>query len=96
LTEQFVSQQLRSIFDFPVYYWSAERSTAEVDFLIQQEGRVIPVEVKAEENLQAKSLKVFSEKFTPEISVRISMSDYRKEKSLTNLPLYAISLLGNL
>jgi predicted AAA+ superfamily ATPase len=96
LTEQFVSQQLRSIFDIPVYYWSAERSTAEVDFLIQQDGRVIPVEVKAEENLQAKSLKVFSEKFTPEISVRISMSDYRKEKSLTNLPLYAISLLGNL
>jgi predicted AAA+ superfamily ATPase len=94
LTEQFVSQQLRSIFDFPVYYWSAERSTTEVDFLVQQDGRVIPVEVKAEENLQAKSLKAFWEKFRPEISLRISMSDFRKQDWLINLPLYAISVLG--
>jgi uncharacterized protein len=93
LTEQYVFQQLRSTFDFPTYYWSAERSTAEVDFLIQCDGRFIPVEVKAEENLQAKSLKVFSEKFNPYISVRISMSDYRKEKWLANLPLYAVSIL---
>ena len=96
LTEQYVFQQLKSTYDFPVYYWSAERSTAEVDFLIQHEGTFIPVEVKAEENLQAKSLKVFAEKFKPEISVRISMSDYRKEKWLTNLPLYAVSLLKSI
>jgi predicted AAA+ superfamily ATPase len=93
LTEQFVFQQLNSTDEYVIYYWSAERSTSEIDFLLQFNGRVIPVEVKAEENLQAKSLKVFMEKFSPEISVRTSMSDFRKQNRLTNLPLYAISEL---
>jgi predicted AAA+ superfamily ATPase len=61
LTEQFVFQQLNSTDEYVIYYWSAERSTSEIDFLLQFNGRVIPVEVKAEENLQAKSLKVFME-----------------------------------
>ena len=51
---------------------------------------IIPIEVKAEENLQAKSLKVFSEKYKPEYAIRTSMSDYRQEDWLINLPLYAI------
>jgi predicted AAA+ superfamily ATPase len=93
LTEQYVFQQLAGIYDFPIYYWSAARSTAEIDFLIQIDGKFIPVEVKAEENLQAKSLKVFTEKFNPPVSLRISMSDFRKENWLTNLPLYALSLI---
>jgi predicted AAA+ superfamily ATPase len=92
-TEQYVFQQLRSCEKFPVFYWSAERSTSEVDFLIQHEGSFIPLEVKAEENLQAKSLKVFRDKFNPKISIRLSMSDYRKQDWLINLPLYAISIL---
>ena len=53
-------------------------------------------EVKAEENLQAKSLKSFCQKYAPETAIRISMSDYRKEDWLTNLPLYAISEIANL
>lgn len=93
LTEQYVLQQLISNPDIVIYYWSAERSTAEIDFLIQIAGKVIPIEVKAEENLQAKSLKTFCEKFLPEIAIRTSMSDFRKENWLTNLPLYAISEL---
>ena len=93
LTEQFVFQQLNSTDEYVIYYWAAERSTSEIDFLLQFNGRVIPVEVKAEENLQAKSLKVFMEKFSPEISIRTSMSDFRKQNRLTNLPLYAISEL---
>jgi predicted AAA+ superfamily ATPase len=93
LTEQYVFQQLNSCTDFVTYYWSAERSTAEVDFVIQHKNRFFPVEVKAEENLQSKSLKVFREKFNPEQSVRFSMSDFRKQDQLTNLPLYAIYLL---
>ena len=93
LTEQFVFQQLNSTDEYVIYYWAAERSTSEIDFLLQFNGRVIPVEVKAEENLQAKSLKVFMEKYGPEISVRTSMSDFRKQNRLTNLPLYAISEL---
>ena len=95
LTEQYVLQQLVSEKEFNVYYWSAEKSTAEIDFIIQHNGKVIPVEVKAEENLQAKSLKVFCQKYNPVIAVRSSMSDYKKEDWLINLPLYAISEIGN-
>ena len=69
LTEQYVFQQLNSTNEFVIYYWSGERSTSEIDLLIQHMGIYIPVEVKAEENLQAKSLKVFREKFNPEFSV---------------------------
>lgn len=96
LTEQYVFQQLAASGKFVIYYWSAERSTAEVDFVIQHENHIIPVEVKAEENLQAKSLKVFREKFKPGFAVRTSMSDFRRQDQFVNLPLYAISLLGNL
>jgi predicted AAA+ superfamily ATPase len=91
LTEQYVLQQLLSINDMIVFYWSAEKSSSEIDFVLQHSGRVIPVEVKAEENLQAKSLKSFFQKFSPSISIRTSMSDYREDGWLTNVPLYAIS-----
>lgn len=96
LTEQYVMQQLNSFDEYIIYYWSAERSTAEVDFVLQFKNLIIPVEVKAEENLQAKSLKVYREKFNPEVTIRSSMSDYRKEDWLINLPLYAISELRHL
>ena len=91
LTEQFVFQQLVSAENYAIFYWSAERSTAEVDFVIQYKGMAIPIEVKAEENLQAKSLKVYHEKFSPPLSLRVSMSGFRAQNWLTNLPLYAIS-----
>ncbi|MCD4769473.1 MAG: ATP-binding protein [Bacteroidales bacterium] len=90
LTEQYVFQQLKSTDEYVINYWSADRSTAEVDFVIQYEGLVIPIEVKAEENLQAKSLKTYTEKFNPVIAVRISMSDFREQDWLTNIPLYGI------
>lgn len=96
LTEQYVLQQLSTISDLVIYYWTAERSTAEIDFLVQYSGQVIPIEVKAEENLQAKSLKAFCQKYSPKKAIRTSMSDYRKEDWLTNLPLYAISELTGL
>lgn len=93
LTEQYVFQQLNSTNEYVIYYWSAERSTAEIDFLLQFNGTIVPLEVKAEENLQAKSLKVFLEKYNPKVSLRTSMSDFRKQDWLVNLPLYAISEL---
>ncbi len=93
LTEQFVLQQLKTTKEITIYYWSAENATAEIDFLVQQDGKVIPIEVKAEENLQAKSLRNFVNKYHPAIAIRTSMSDFRKEEWLTNLPLYAISEL---
>jgi uncharacterized protein len=96
LTEQYVLQQLISINDLVVNYWSAERSSAEIDFLVQHSGNVIPLEVKAEENLQAKSLKSFCQKYSPTLAIRTSMSDYREEEWMTNLPLYAISEITQL
>ncbi len=94
LTEQYVLQQLNSTNEYVIYYWSAERSASEVDFIVQYKDLVIPIEVKAEENLQAKSLKVYVEKFKPKVSIRTSMSDFRKQDWLLNLPLYTISELS--
>lgn len=96
LTEQFVLQQLKPKKDLAIYYWSAEKSKSEIDFLIQHSGDVIPVEVKSEENLQAKSLKTYCQKYSPQLAIRTSMSDFRKEDWMTNLPLYAISKITEL
>lgn len=93
LTEQFVLQQLNSMPDVPCFYWSAEKANAEIDFVIQYAGQVVPIEVKAAENLQAKSLKSFKQRYPESVAVRTSMSDYREEVWLTNIPLYAINSL---
>ena len=90
LTEQYVLQQLKTIKGLNIYYWTAERGTAEVDFVIDNGSDVLPVEVKAEVNLQAKSLKVYREKFRPKLSIRTSMADYKEEDWLMNLPLWAV------
>ena len=73
-----------------IYYFRKFKSTQEVDFLVQTNHRIIPIEVKAEVNLRAKSLKTYNERFSPDVSIRTSMSDYKKEDWLINLPLYAI------
>ncbi len=90
LTEQYVLQQLKTVPSLSIYYWSAENSRGEIDFLLQNEEQIVPVEVKAEENLQSKSLRVFVER-NPELhGVRFSMSPYRSQTWLTNYPLYAV------
>lgn len=96
LTEQYVLQQLVAQKEGTAYYWSPENARAEIDFLLQIAGRIVPVEVKAEENLQAKSLKVYCQKYKPELAIRTSMSDFRREEWMTNLPLYAIHELFRL
>lgn len=96
LTEQYVFQQVITIPDIAIYYWSAEKSSAEIDFLIQLNGNVIPIEVKASENLQAKSLKVFSQRYEMKNAIRTSMSEFRKEDWMSNLPLYAINEIGSI
>lgn len=93
LTEQYVLQQLKTLRGLDVYYWSAERSSAEVDFLVSDGREVVPVEVKAEVNLRAKSLKAFHDKYGPRLSVRTSMAGYKREEWLLNLPLWAIGTL---
>ena len=95
-TEQFVLTELKSNKDIPIFYWSAEKATAEIDFLIQLGTSVIPIEVKASENLQAKSLKTFIEKYKTTKNVRTSMSNYRKEEKLINIPLYSIGNIEKL
>ena len=95
LTEQYICQQLYADLDAIPYYWSAESSSGEVDFVLQHSGQVIPLEVKAEENLNAKSLKSFVNTYQLAYGVRTSMSDYREQEKLLNLPLYAISQLWN-
>ncbi len=90
LTEQYVCQQLKTIEDLDIYYYTNDRGSCEVDFIVDTGKQIIPLEVKAEINLRAKSLKTYQEKFSPEISIRTSMSDYKKEEWLVNLPLYAI------
>jgi uncharacterized protein len=96
LTEQYVLQQLLVQKDLVIYYWSAENGRAEVDFLVQFSGQIVPIEVKAEENLKSKSLRVYHEKYNPTTLIRTSMSDFRKEKWMINLPLYAIAQLQSL
>lgn len=96
LTEQYVCQQLKTIDDLSVYYYTNDRGSCEIDFIVDTGGRIIPVEVKAEANLRAKSLKTYREKFAPEISIRTSMANYKKEDWLINLPLYAIDQIAKL
>ena len=90
LTEQYVLCQLKQCTDLNVFYWTADTGTAEIDFITQIRGNNVPIEVKANENLQAKSLKTFVQKYNTEINVRTSMSNYRKEDWLINVPLYSI------
>ncbi len=96
LTEQYVHQQLASSEAYSVWYWSAERAPAEVDFLLQYKNIIVPVEVKAEENLHSKSLRSFRDRYNPPVSLRTSMSDYRREEWLVNIPLYALSEAGGI
>lgn len=90
LTEQYVMQQLAVNQDLGIYYYTNDRNSCEVDFIVDNGDIIIPLEVKAEINLKAKSLKTYREKFKPEVSIRSSMADYSEEIGLINLPLYAI------
>lgn len=94
LTEQYILQQLKTIKGLETYYWTNDRGSAEIDFVVDNGSIIIPIEVKAEANLKAKSLKTYHEKFQPKLSIRTSMADYKKEDWLLNLPLYAIKEVG--
>lgn len=94
LTEQYVLQQMIAELGVEPYYYTTANSTGEIDFMLQAPGSVIPVEVKAEENLRAKSLRAFCEKYHPKHAVRTSMSDFREQDWMTNIPLYNIDRIG--
>ena len=103
LAEQYVQQQLRAACGISPYYWATANSQTEIDFLVQLRMDIVPVEVKAETNLQAKSLKAFCRKFRSPHAVRVSMAPWQEQEMpldengasccLVNLPLYAVHLL---
>lgn len=96
LTEQYVCQQLKTIDDMSIYYYTNDRGSCEIDFIVDTGVLIVPLEVKAEVNLRAKSLKTYQEKFKPKLSIRSSMTDYKQDDWLINLPLYAIEEIKNI
>lgn len=96
LTEQFVLQQLQLMEETEIHYWSPDTGIAEVDFVIQSANQIVPIEVKAELNLRAKSLAEFIKRYAPSLVIRTSMAPYAKGEKVLDLPLYAISLLSDL
>lgn len=95
VTEQYVLQQIISCTDFKPFYYSSPNSSGKIDFIIQIKDQIVPIEVKSAENLQAKSLKAFHQKYNNIYSVRTSLSDFRIDDWLTNIPLYAIFLIND-
>ncbi len=83
-------QQLISCYSIQPYYWSSEKGPGEIDFVFQWDMNIIPVEVKTEENLKVKILKAYCDKYNPKYAVRTSMSNYRTEEWMRNVPLYGI------
>ena len=86
IAEQYVLQQLKPKEDIPIFYWTNSSSTAEIDFVIQIENFVVPIEVKATTNLQAKSLKTYMQKYKPNLAIRTSLADYKEIDNLKDLP----------
>lgn len=96
--EQYVLQQLKTVPNLPIYYWSNERSQAEIDYIVQYKDKIIPIEVKATTNLKAKSLNNFIKENRPKMAIRTSLADYKlNDNSLYDVPLYAVqSFVSNL
>lgn len=90
LTEQYVAQELHAA-GYPLYYFATARSTGEIDFMLQGDLDCVPIEVKAEQNLRARSLRAFCDKYKPGMAIRSSMSNYKQEDWLTNVPLYMLA-----
>lgn len=93
LTENYAAQQLVATPGMAPSYWANSSGTAEVDFVAACAGEVIPIEVKAERNLKAKSLKVYRSQYQPAVSIRTSLTPYNVDDGLIDLPLYAIEQL---
>jgi len=95
LTEQYVLQQLISDLNLHAFYYTAAHNMGEIEFVVQRAQDVIPIEVKAAENLKSQSLVAYCKKYTPKYAIRTSMSGFRKQSWMMNIPLYAIALLDS-
>lgn len=89
-SEQYVMQELRLEKERYIAYWTNDKSTTEVDFIIQNNENIIPIEVKSGTNIQSRSFKLFCEKYKPTTAIRSSMTEYHEEDWMTNVPLYSI------
>jgi predicted AAA+ superfamily ATPase len=95
LAEQYVEAHLMAAFGSPPHYWANDGGRAEIDFLVQTGLDLVPVEVKAGSNIQAKSLKVYRDKYSPRLAVRTSLLPYSHDSWIVSLPLYAIERLAS-
>lgn len=93
MAEQFVMQELYTTDPDYLGYWTNERSTSEVDFILQKEGQIIPIEVKSGENLKSRSFTLFCEKFKPDRAVKTSTLPFRDNEKVLNVPLYGIGAI---
>ena len=94
MTEQYVLQEMKSCGVAPIFYHKADNSRLEIDFLIQHQAKLLPIEVKAGGNVRANSLSNFL-KDNPQITaVRFSMLPYKQQQQLTNVPLYSVASIG--
>ena len=93
MTEQYVMQELKAsgYEELNIHYWSPDVGEAELDFVIETNGHIAPIEAKAEQNLKAKSLKIFSKKYNPQLTFRTSLSPYFKGDNVTDIPLFALT-----
>lgn len=87
MTENYVNVQL-TINEYRTYYWESERG-AEIDFVIQRDGKPIPIEVKSADNTRAKSLKVYMETYNPDYAIKLSTKNFGFEDKKKIVPLYA-------
>ena len=95
LTEQYVLQTLKTLPDLPVFYWTSA-ARAEVDFVLQAGEHILPAEVKAEQNLKAKSLKTYCDKYNVAAALRFSMADYKYTAPVYDIPLYMAELFQSI
>ena len=93
-TEQYVLQQMKSAGIHNIYYYSADDSRMEMDFVIQQDGALLPIEVKGGTSVKATSLHNYLKQHTDIHAIRFSMLPYKEQENLTNMPLYSVFLLG--
>lgn len=91
MTEQYVLQQLIADTIYTPYYFAETKAEGEIDFMIQKSINIVPIEVKAVENLRAKSLKSYCDKYKPGLAIRTSMSNYREQEWMVNMPLWTVS-----
>jgi predicted AAA+ superfamily ATPase len=96
LAEQFALQELKTAGVSPLFYWGREKSTAEVDFITQAGGGIVPIEVKSAKNTRAQSLKVYMNDYHPACAVRTSLKNYGVVDNLYSIPLYMISEIVNI